>query len=345
MTENNTQQSPRKLFSLVALIFFAPIVWFLLNDSENDYELTENDLKIINTYKKAWYFVWALTLSIVAILIAYLKFEYSILIYIVYFITTILVVYMIYNIKLIFDGKWALLFSDKDIKKIEIQEVKAWNIDYLLVYIPFLNEYLFQTKKYTQEQEYWLKESIFVYFFLWMVGSFAIFYDSFIKIFYLIVLFIVLRIVSLFVWVDFIPDNIKAWIYNSFKNRVTNLFAYFCALIHFIFQNLFRLVKWKKTYEYKLYLHKANEILNQEVDIKSILKKPKKYLYIILSYTILVILLAYLLYKWYFSFLPYVHIISVLIIWNYFFMWVFIEKKLYNIPFLSAILWKILKKF
>jgi hypothetical protein len=53
MTDNIQTPNHTKLFSIIALVFFPFLVSFLLKDSKSDYDLSENDIKIINSYKKA----------------------------------------------------------------------------------------------------------------------------------------------------------------------------------------------------------------------------------------------------------------------------------------------------
>jgi len=343
MTENNQIETSkfRELYSIVALLFFAPIVNYVLEPKN----LTENDIKIINTYKKAWYFVWFLVLIVIVSLILFLKFNYDILGYIAYWTIIFIVIYIFWNIKLIFTGKAALLFSSKELQKIEIKSVKAGKIDYILLYLPFINEYLFQTKKYTQEQAYWLKESVFLYFILGIIGVISIFFPNFISIFFMIVFLIIGRSVSLFFWIDIVPDNVKAIIYNSFEKRSIELFAYICAAIKTIFYNILLLVSGKKTNNYGYYLHKAKDFLQKEYEIKSILKKPKKYLSIILAYLLITIFVAYLIYKSFYSFNPYLYLFSTILFASYIYLASYITKKLYNLPIISGILSKILKAF
>jgi len=342
MTEQNNY---RKLFSVVALVFFAPIISTLLKDNENDYELSENDIKIINTYKKAWYLVLLSTIINISILIVYIKYSLSFLIYIIYWITAFITIYLLYNINLIYSDKWALFFSWNEIKKIEVNNVKAWNIDYLLLYLPFVNEYLFQSKKFTKEQEYWLKESVFLYFILAIIWNLSIFFPNLVGVFFFLVFIIIARIVSLFFWIDVVADNIKANIYDSFEKRSLELFAYFCAWIKFILHNLFLVLTWKKTNEYWYYLYKTKELLKKEYELNSVLKKSKKYVSIILSYLIVTILFGYLFYKAYYSFRPYLYIFSVAILATYVYLISYLTKNLYNIPVISWILTKIIKKF
>jgi hypothetical protein len=123
------------------------------------------------------------------------------------------------------------------------------------------------------------------------------------------------------------------------------LFAYFCAWMKFILHNLFLVLTWKKTNEYWYYLHKAKEVLKKEYELNSVLKKSKKYVSIILSYLIVTILFGYLFYKAYYSFRPYLYIFSVAILATYVYLVSYLTKNLYNIPVISWILTKIIKKF
>jgi hypothetical protein len=50
---NQIQNKSRNLFAFVALTFFPFLIDILLKDSYQDYSLTEDDIKFINSYKKA----------------------------------------------------------------------------------------------------------------------------------------------------------------------------------------------------------------------------------------------------------------------------------------------------
>jgi len=341
---NQIEQNPRKLISLVALIYFVFAVNLLIKWNEQDFELNESDLYIIDTYKKAWYIVWALTIIIAILFAISMRFSYSWLLYIIYGLLAVLVFYIFYNIYLIFSDKEAFIFKKSTLNPISVNKVETWNMDYLFLYLPFLNFFLFLKKQFTEQQSYWLKESIFLYFLLAFFGSFALFFPGFVSIFYIVLGFIIVRVVSLFFWIDFVNYKIKEKIYNLYSVNPVEIFAYLCALLHFFIGNIYLLIKWKKTVEYGKYLYNVREMVNLSFDIKSVLKKPKKYLFLILSYIILLVWLWYLFYRWIHSF-TYLYLFAIILLSYYLLFPIYVNKKIYFIPFVSWLLQQIMKKF
>lgn len=345
------EKNPRTLFSLVALIYFPFIVNFLLSDNtNNEYNLSDNDLKIINTYKKAWYFV--IILTIIAVLFLILSFFYeidilgiSLIKFIAEFLFTILIVYILINIIRIYSNEYALLFTKSDIKNLSINKVSSWNIFYILIYLPFINFYIYNSKKYTKEQEYWVKEASLFYFKWWIIWILSIFFPWLIILFYFMLFFIIIRSISLFFGIDFIPDSIKKIIYSSYENNPLETFSYICAFIYFMINNLYIIIKWKKTEDYKRYLFKVENNLKQTYDINSVLKKQKKYLYLLLSYGIFFILFIYLLYFSWYSFYSFVYIFSLLIFASYIIIDYYNHKKLVVIPIITPVINFIVNKF
>ncbi len=340
-----TEQNPRKLLSLVALIYFPFIISFLTKDSQDEYSLDENDMKIILTYQKAWYFliVW----TIITIILFILSFYYSF--NILWFLTNILVIffllYLFLNIFMIFSDKAAILFTSDDIKKININKVNSWNIFYILSYLPFVNFYLYSSKNYSQEQEYWLKEATLLYFIWSFIGLLSMFFSWFIWFFYFILLFVIIRSMSLFFGVDFFPDSFKKYIYNSYKETPIELFSYICALFYFLFHSLYLLLKWKRLLYYWKYLYITKNALQKKYELNSILKKPKKYISLILSYIVFIILFVYLLYKAWQSFYTFVYIFSIFIFVSYIVIIYYNNKKITPIPIITSSLSYIVNKF
>lgn len=339
------EKNPRNLFSLVALIYFPFLISLLTKDSD-DYELSENDIKIINTYKKAWWFMIFMTFAIVILFL--ISFRYSNLFYldsIAYFWTILLVIYLFYNIYLIFTDKSALLFSWKDIKEIKVQKVETWNLDYLFLYIPFVNSYRYFLKDYTEKQVYWLKESNLLYLILSIFWIFSIYFPVFLSLFYLLLLFIIIRVISLLFWIDFIPDNLKELIYNSYKNNIFTIFSYVSWPIKYIFINFYQFLKHKPKAPFIKVFKNTEDFLEMEYDFKSILKKPKKFLFLILSYLFLIIYFFYLFYTNLTSFNIYLIYFSLFILVSYFVFKIYLTQKIPVVPFLSCILFYIIKLF
>ena len=339
------EKKSRNLFSLVALVYFPFLISLLIKDSD-DYELSENDVKIIKTYQKAGWFVIIMTFIIVLLFLV--SFRYSDLLYlnsISYFLTIFLVVFLFYNIYLIFLDKPALLFSWKEISEIKVSKVETWNLDYLFLYVPFLNTYKYFLKDYTEKQVYWLKESNLLYLILSILWFLAIYFPIFLSLFYLFLLLIIIRVVSLLFWIDFVPDNIKEKIYNSYENNIWTVFAYIAWPIRYISINFYQFLIKKPKMPFNIVMKKTKEFLETEYDLKTILKKPKKYLFLILSYLILFIYFFYLFYINLSSFNIYVIYFSLFILLSYFVFKVYITKKVVVIPFLSCLLFYIIKLF
>ena len=340
-----TERNPRKLLSLVALIYFPFIISFLVEDSQQDYNLSDDDIKFIKTYQKAWYFliVW----TIITIILFILSFYYNI--YILNLITNILVIffliYVFVNIFMIFSDKPAILFTSNDVKNLNINKVSSWNVFYILSFLPFVNFYLYSWKNYTQEQEYWLKESSLMYFLWSFVWILSMFFTWLVGLFYFILLFVIIRSVSLFFGVDFIPDSIKNLVYTSYEDNPLELFSYFCAFIYFIFHSLYLLLKWKKLYDYWKYLYKVKNNIKQTYELNSILKKPKKYLYLILSYVVFIIIFVYLLYQAWYSFYAFVYLFSLIVFLSYIVIVYYNHKKIVFLPMITSSISVIISKF
>ncbi len=339
------EKNPRNLFSLVALVYFPFLISLLIKDSD-DYELSENDINIINTYQKAWWFMIFVTFVIVILFL--ISFRYLSFLYlntIAYFWTILLVIYLFYNIYLIFTDKSALLFSWRDITEIEVQKVETWNLDYLFLYIPFINSYKYFLKDYTEKQVYWIKESNLLYLILSIFWIFSIYFPVFLSLFYLLLLFIIIRVISLLFWIDFIPDNIKNQIYNSYKNNIFTVFSYISWPVKYIFVNFYQFLKHKPKASFIKVFKDTEGFLETEYDLKSILKKPKKFLFLILSYLFLIIYFSYLFYTNLASFNIYLIYFSLFVLVSYFVSKIYLTQKIPVVPFLSCVLFYIIKLF
>lgn len=339
------EKNPRKLLSFVWLVYFPFILSYLIKDQENDFNLSLNDLKIIESYQKAWYFVIFMTIILVVLFLVWFRYNIYLLDNITYILSILLVVYIFYNIINIFTDKNAFLFSKSDIKNIEINKIEEWKIEYLFLYTPFLNYYLYLNKKYNENDKYLLKESIFMYLLLSIFWILWFYFYWAISLFYVILLFIIVRIVSLFLWIDFIPDKLKQFIYSSFDISIFQIFKYIEAIFYYIFNNLLNFLKNKKIVPYIHYVKNIDTFLKTWYELKSILKKPKKFLFLILSYAIFIIYISYLFYASLTSYNIYIYIISLLILSYYIFWNIFYEKKILPLPFLSLIIFYIIRIF
>lgn len=343
MTEKNNNLL-KELFSLVALIF-PFFVFYLLDDPENDYNLSENDITFIKNYKKAWYFVVSWVLFTIIFFVISFYTNISILVSISTISVVILALYIFVNIFFIFAGKNAILFKKTDFKNLDINKVNSWNIFYILAYLPFINFYLYNWKKYTQEEEYRLKEASLFYLIWSVIGIISIFFSWFLVLFYFILFFIIIRSISLFFGIDFFPDDAKKFVYSSYEDNPLEIFAYFCAFIYYILNSLYLFFRWKKLADYWKYLYKTKKSFKNTYEFNYILKKPKKYLYLILSYMVFILIFAYLLYKSWYSFYTFVYLFSLFIFASYIIIIYYNHKKLVFLPILTSSISLIVSKF
>lgn len=340
-----TEQNPRKLLSLVALIYFPFIVSFLIEGSKQEYNLSEDDMKFILTYQKAWYFLIAWTILTAILFILSIYYDIYMLSLIINIVILFFIVYVFVNIFLIFSDKPAVLFTSSDVKNLNINKVQSWNIFYILSYLPFVNFYLYNWKNYTKEQEYRIKEASLIYFKWAIVWILSMFFIWLVNIFYFILFFLIIRSVSLFFGVDFIPESIKKLIYTSYDDNPLEIVSYFCAFIYYISNSLYLLLRWKKLDDYGKYLYKVRNNIKQTYEMISILKKPTKYLYLILSYIVFIILLTYLFYQAWYSFYPFVYLFSLIIFISYVVIVYYNQKKIVFLPIITSSIQFILSKF
>jgi len=104
-------------------------------------------------------------------------------------------------------------------------------------------------------------------------------------------------------------------------------------------------LKHKIKVPFNIVMKNTENFLEEEYNIESILKKPKKYLFLILSYLLLVVYFSYLFYINVNSFNVYVIYVSLIILISYFVLKIYITKKVSVIPFLTCIMFYIVKLF
>lgn len=341
-----TEKIPRKLLSLIALIFFPFIVHLLLKWEQNDYELDKDDLLIIDSFKKAWYFVIFSTALSISLFVVSFYYSIDLLWNVNIFLMLTIIAYICYNVFRIFSNKQAILFSSAEIQDLNINKVESMNFEYILTYLPLLSTYKYFSKTYTKEQEYRVKESNFLYFIWWIVAFLAIFLNSLFMIFYIFLLFIIVRSISLFFWVDFMPDYVKKLIYESYEISPYELFAFFCASLSYIFVNLSRFIRSKRLVSYSKLLNHSKENLRHTYKLWSVLKNPKKYLFLFISYIVFILIMSYYIYFSLYSFAIFVHLFWIIILCSYFILnYYFNENTLLTIPILTPLVRFIIKKF
>ncbi len=180
-----------------------------------------------------------------------------------------------------------------------------------------------------------------LWFVLFVIGVVSFFYPLY-NLFYLILLIIIVRFVSLFVGVDF--PVIRQFVNNLYEKFPQEILIYLEAGLYYLVNNLFLVIKWKTTVPYKVYFEQIKKFYLQGYQIENILKKSKKYLFLVLSYLVAIFFFWWILWKnlvW----VDYVVVFSVLWVSYYLFLAIFIERKVYSIPLISLLIFYILKKF
>lgn len=333
MTEKKTNIV--SLFSFVWFVFFPFVVSWLMSD---EYELSNEEKDFISSYRKLW---WLNIIIVLLLILAYSFSFYFDVLFLVPFLNLFLVLFFIYlfiNIYFIFSNKKPFAPNSFDLK-LEVDKVKSWDLALVYLYLPFVNFYLLVSKKYSKDEEYYLKESNLLSFVLFLIWFLSYYFD-FYALFYLLVFMIIFRAISLFLWLNFF--RLKDLFYNTFPYEIL---LYLEALLYYIFHNLLQVIKWKRISSYKTYLHWINEFYSKSYDLDNILKKPKKYVFLFISYVIYIWYFWLILWNSLFLMNGYYLTFSVLGLLLYIIMPVVLNKKLYPLPFISLITFYILKKF
>jgi len=328
------QKNITKLLAFVWLVFFPFLVEYFLKD--NDYDLTEEEIKFIKAYRLIWWYIfWGLVL-IVSLYILLLIFKLNQFFVIVNILLAVLFLFLIVNIFFIFS--WKLPFGKTDVlnnfKGIKIEN--TWfDLNKFFCYIPFFNFYLLLT--WNNQYEKYLKESNIFWFVLIVVWVFSIFWNIDWW-FYFLLFILILRIVSISIWIDLNFAKI-----NFFSKFPHETLVYLESAIYWLLNDFILFITWKKTLWYFIYLHKIKKFYLTWYPIKS-LKKTKKYLFLILSYVIFILTSVYLT-RYAIVWSNYIALFSVLGLTYYILFPVYFEKNVYPIPFLSLFLFYILKNF
>ena len=332
----------RNAFSFIWLVFFPFVVSWLLVD-KNEYNLSEDDLKFINSYKSLGWLNIVLVLISVFLFIVSAYFNLNILVLIAEFLLFIVFLIIIIHIFFIFSSKFPLFSSNYEIN-FNFKKVDSGS-EYIFYYFPFLSyylwmEYVFLGKK--MDFVRLVKEANLLYFFLFLFAFFVYFFNDFIYIFYLLLIFIILRVLWLIFGVDFRLFNFEK-AYSKFPYEV---FAYLEGLVYFFVNWLINVVRWKKIASYSKYVNQIKNYYVTWYDIHITLKKLKKYLFLHLSYLIFVL---FCIYSFYQAFLGFDNIIVIIFgivgLFYIFILPVVISKKIFPLPFVSLILYFLLKKF
>jgi len=326
-----------KFFAFVWLVFFPFVVSWLLKES-NDYDLSDNDIKFINAYKQLWWLILFWLLLIVGLYIVGVWFRLDYLFSIANLALALLFIFLFINIFFIFSDRFPLGKTDLNVD-IKTEKVEWMDINLLFAYVPFLNYYLWLN--WNKKYQYYLKESNLLWFVLFVIGVVSFFYPLY-NLFYLILLIIIVRFVSLFVGVDF--PVIRQFVNNLYEKFPQEILIYLEAGLYYLVNSLFLVIKWKTTAPYKVYFEQIKKFYLQGYQIENILKKSKKYLFLVLSYLVAIFFFWWILWKnlvW----VDYVVVFSVLWVSYYLFLAIFIERKVYSIPLISLLIFYILKKF
>ncbi len=329
-----------KLFAFVWLVFFPFVVDWLLKD-KNNYELTEEEIKFINYYKKTWWTILLLIVLVILLFVIWTLIQFELVFFIANILLVLTFVFLFINIFFIFNEKLPFWKNDLSLK-IETTYNNEFNINMFFAYAPFLSFYLLLTNKLEEKYRYNLIEANLFYlilFFIWVLNYFLWLR----AIFWTILLILIIRAVSLFVWLDF--PIIKTFISKLYKKFPYELLIYIEVTVFYLINNLILVLKWKKTLSYSVYFNQIEKFYLQSFPVHNILKKTKKYLFLIISYTIFLLFMLYIIYENLVWWLDFVEIISVVWFAYYFILPIFIEKRVYPIPLISLIIFYILKMF
>jgi len=322
-----------KLLALVGLIFFPFVAKWLMKDEW--YDLNNTEIKFVNFYiNLGWLILLLIFISIVVYVVGIIyMIDYFLLIWKIIFILAFIVLFVwLFNL---FKNK--TLELDLNYAENFLIKEEWFDFNILVAYFPLINYYLLFTNKVDKKYEIYFKEWILWYFILFLAGLIDI------SFFYLILFLLILRSVGLFFGLNI--SIIKFFVDKLYvAEKPWGFFAYIEAWFYYIVINLFLVLKWKKTISYTTFLQDIEDFYSKCIDTDKILKYPKKYLFLILSYLGLITFVFYNIYLFFISYLPYSFEFSVLGIWFYFFL-PLVNKKLCTLPLISRFLFYILKSF
>ena len=337
------KNSIKKWFSFIWLAFFPFVVSWLLSDNE-EYSLSDKDIDFIASYQKlGWLNIFLVLLGIILLFLsAYFNF---------YFLATIwqvLIFFVFLNILVhvffIYQNKFPI-FVSSSMYKISFFSYDKSDNSYFFYYLPFVSYYLWLKILFQNDSGLpndLLKEANFMYFLLFLIAFLIYFFPSLVYVFYVLVFVILLRLVGLLVGVDFGLFNF----YSTYEKFPYEILAYVEWFVYFLVKNLIFVLKWKKTISYLRYVKQIQSYYQTGYDLNLTLKKTRKYLFLLLSYVVLISFLLYIFWQSFYLIDSFI----VIVFWVLWLLYLFLlpvklSRKLFPLPFLSLVFYQILRKF
>ena len=323
-----------KWFAFVWLVFFPFLVNWSLKDE--GYDLNWEEKKFINSYKQiGWLILFGLFVTVILYVIG-IWFKLDYLFSLANLVLLLSFSFLFVHIFLLFSGKPPLMMKDLSVN-IETTKVDSFDINLLFAYVPFLNYYLLLTNKAKYLDH--LKQANMLYFLLFLIWVLSLYFPLE-NLFYFVLFIIIVRGVSLFMWIDISYFNFLAK-YRKFPYEVL---VYVEAGFYFLVNNLFLVLKNKSTVPYKVYVDQIVDFYLKGFEFNKVLKKIKKYLFLHISYAVFLFFVLFNIWNsW--AWENYIAIFSLVWFAYYFILPCWVEAKLYPLPFISLITFYILKKF
>jgi hypothetical protein len=199
--EQNNNQSIKIQLSLTSLMFFSPLIIFILKNKS--FEILQEDREFVKWYIALWWINLALLiLSIGSWILAYL---YNIVIlnsiYTI-FISILIWFLILWTLGAITETRILSWFSLESWYKTDYFVYNKKNI--ILNYIPLYNIYIWYKQHNFDNPDYLIKESILI----WIICLAFSFLP--VSIFFFVTLFLILlRVVTLLAWINIYPQNFK----------------------------------------------------------------------------------------------------------------------------------------
>lgn len=287
-------------------MFFSPLIKNLIKKNDNISELEKN---FIHWFIKIGYFnIILLIISIVTQILHYVS-KLSILQTISFILTIVLwislVVWSIYAI-----SNKEILKNNNQINK---KEQKTDLLENILYYIPIYNIYIRYKKHEFENANLILKKSIVVR----TIFTILLIFSNKINLIFIIITFIVLRVISLTNWINW-WDNVKKIINSLFKKNPEEIRAYFKWTIITVFN--------KKNIKENIALTKNKFSLIPKIEYRQML----------LQYIILLIILGFWLYKSYINWSTNT-IIALILILSRYLMMIIKRKHVPNLPIIKEV--------
>lgn len=325
MKETNSIEIQKKNeFALCSIMFFSPLIHYQLK--KDNYWLSEDDKSFIMWYIKYWYLIiWILLLNFV-LSIYNLLHNLNILHIIINIINILLVLLVLLWMILIFSNVYIF---QKNTLILDFKKIRKWNLNILLEYLPILNYYFRYNKQKDIKSYWWLKESIIVTTFFILIWLFA----NSIFLIILFILFYIIRIATLFWWIDFVSDDFKEKLDNLFNKNPEEICGYVKWIVLFSLEKITN--KWDVSDERKKYL-----ISNSKLEYSWLHKMNKFNLFVEYFVYLVLLFVFFVLLK-----VPYL-ISSEIFWWLYLIPWILLlsrylilipQKKLPYVPFIHDI--------